>query len=153
MVKNIHSKNLFIQKRSKIIHSKSSFIQKRSKIIHSKNLFIQKSPKLFIQRKYSFKWKMYYRPGLVVVYINRKCYIDNKHWYLAIIYSQCIILLQQSTEIHYMENWDRNSGVVPSPCFSNFLARTTFVLESLPEAKNPGKDAIFGDFVFSSYQN
>ena len=42
------------------------------------------------------------------------------------------------------------SGVPPSPCFSNFLARTTFVLESLPEAKNPGQDAIFGDFVFSS---
>ena len=41
-------------------------------------------------------------------------------------------------------------GVVPSPCFSNFLARTTFVLESLPEAKNPGQDAIFGDFVFTS---
>ena len=40
------------------------------------------------------------------------------------------------------------SRVVPSPCFSNFLARTTFVLESLPEAKNPGQDAIFGDFVF-----
>ena len=33
-------------------------------IIHSKNLFIQSNPKLFIQRKYSFKWKMYYRPGL-----------------------------------------------------------------------------------------
>ena len=42
------------------------------------------------------------------------------------------------------------TGVVPSPCFSNFLARTTFVLESLPEAKNPGQDAIFGDFVFTS---
>ena len=41
------------------------------------------------------------------------------------------------------------SGVLPSPCFSNFLARTTFVLESLPEAKNPGKDAILGDFVFN----
>ena len=34
--------------------------------------------------------------------------------------------------------------------FSNFLARITFVLESLPEAKNPGQDAIFGDFVFIS---
>ena len=33
----------------------------------------------------------------------------------------------------------------PSPCFSNFLARTTFVLESLREAKNPGQDAFFGD--------
>ena len=42
------------------------------------------------------------------------------------------------------------SGVEPSPCFSNFLARTTFVLESLPEAKNPGQGAIFGDFVFNS---
>ena len=27
------------------------------------------------------------------------------------------------------------TGVEPSPCFSIFLARTTFVLESLPEAK------------------
>ena len=42
------------------------------------------------------------------------------------------------------------AGVLPSPCFSNFLARTTFVLESLPEAKNPGQDAIFEDFVFYS---
>ena len=41
-------------------------------------------------------------------------------------------------------------GVLPSPCFSIFLARTTFVLESLPEAKNPGQDAIFEDFVFNS---
>ena len=49
------------------------------------------------------------------------------------------------------ENLHENeTGVVPSPCFSNFLARTTFVLESLPEAKNPGQDAIFGDFVFTS---
>ena len=44
------------------------------------------------------------------------------------------------------------AGVVPSPCFSYFLARTTFVLESLPEAKNPGQDAIFGDFVFNSFE-
>ena len=42
------------------------------------------------------------------------------------------------------------TGVPPSPCISNFLARTTFVLESLPEAKNPGQDAIIGDFVFES---
>ena len=33
-------------------------------IIHSKNLFIQNNPKLFIQRNYSFKRKMEYRPGL-----------------------------------------------------------------------------------------
>ena len=32
--------------------------------IHSKSLFIQEKWKLFIQRKYSFKWKMDYRPGL-----------------------------------------------------------------------------------------
>ena len=37
-------------------------------------------------------------------------------------------------------------GVLPSPCFPNFLARTTFVLESLSEVKNPGEDAFFGDF-------
>ena len=42
------------------------------------------------------------------------------------------------------------AGVEPIPCFSIFLARTTFVLESLPEAKNPGQDAIFEDFVFNS---
>ena len=38
-----------------------------------------------------------------------------------------------------------DAGVEPSPCFSNFLARTTFVLESLREAKNPGQDAFFWD--------
>ncbi len=43
-----------------------------------------------------------------------------------------------------------HSGVPPSPCFPIFLARTTFVLESLPEAKNPGQDAFLGDFVFNS---
>ena len=43
-----------------------------------------------------------------------------------------------------------SSGVPPSPCFPIFLARTTFVLESLPEAKNPGQDAFLGDFVFNS---
>ena len=42
--------------------------------------------------------------------------------------------------IHYI----CNTGVEPSPCFFNFLARTTFVLESLPEAKNPGQDAFLG---------
>ena len=41
-------------------------------------------------------------------------------------------------------------GVLPSPCFPIFLARTTFVLESLPEVKNPGEDATFGDFLFNS---
>ena len=41
-------------------------------------------------------------------------------------------------------------GVPPSPCFSKILTRTTFVLVSLPEAKNPGQDAIFEDFVFES---
>ena len=35
----------------------------------------------------------------------------------------------------------------PSPCFSNFLARTTFVLESLRKAKNPGQDAFFLGFT------
>ena len=42
------------------------------------------------------------------------------------------------------------AGLLPSPCFYNFLARTTFVLESLPEAKNPGQDAFWGDFVFNN---
>ena len=44
----------------------------------------------------------------------------------------------------------RIPGLLPSPCFYNFLARTTFVLESLPEAKNPGQDAFFGYFVFNN---
>ena len=34
--------------------------------------------------------------------------------------------------------------VLPSPCFPNFLARTTFVLETSPEAKIPGQDAFLG---------
>ena len=38
------------------------------------------------------------------------------------------------------------AGVPPSPCFPIFLARTTFVLESLLEAKNPGQDAFLGGF-------
>ena len=42
------------------------------------------------------------------------------------------------------------AGLLPSPCFPNFLARTTFVLVSLSEVKIPGQDAIFGDFVFTS---
>ena len=40
----------------------------------------------------------------------------------------------------------KKAGLEPSPCFYNFLARTTFVLESLLEAKNPGQDAFFGGF-------
>ena len=35
-------------------------------------------------------------------------------------------------------------GLLPSPCFPNFLARTTFVLVSLSEVKIPGQDAILG---------
>ena len=42
------------------------------------------------------------------------------------------------------------NGVLPRPCFPKILARTTFVFESLPEAKNPGQDAIYGDFVVKS---
>ena len=42
------------------------------------------------------------------------------------------------------------TGLLLSPCFPNFLARTTFVLVSLSEVKIPGQDAIFGDFVFNS---
>ena len=45
-------------------------------------------------------------------------------------------------KIHYIFMID--AGVEPSPCFSNFLARTTFVLESLAEAKNPGQDSFWG---------
>ena len=36
------------------------------------------------------------------------------------------------------------SGVPPSPCFPIFLARTTFVLESLPEAKILARMLFFG---------
>jgi len=49
-----------------------------------------------------------------------------------------------------MQSLSPGAGLLPSPCFYNFLARTTFVLESLPEAKNPGQDAFLGDFVFNS---
>ena len=56
--KFIHSKKHANYSFKEFIHSK------KSKIIHSKNLFIQENPKLFIQRKYSFKWKIDYRPGL-----------------------------------------------------------------------------------------
>ena len=42
------------------------------------------------------------------------------------------------------------SGVELGPCFSKILARTTFVLVSLPEAENPGQDAIYGDFAVKS---
>ena len=43
---------------NKFIHSK------KTHNIHSMNLSIQMKWKLFIQRKYSFKWKMDYRPRL-----------------------------------------------------------------------------------------
>ena len=33
---------------------------------------------------------------------------------------------------------DDDAGVLPCPCFPKILARTTFVLVSLPKAKNPG---------------
>ena len=66
--KDKKSFNSIFDSKIQIIHSKNSFIPKKSKIIHSKNLFIQKNPELFIQRKYSFKWKMDYPPGLIVKY-------------------------------------------------------------------------------------
>ena len=69
--KNIHSK------KNLIIHSSKIFIQKKKKLfiqkkihskkklsIHSKKIFIQKFFWLFIQWKYSFFWKMPYRPPL-----------------------------------------------------------------------------------------
>ena len=43
--------------------------------------------------------------------------------------------------------WLTEAGVQPSPCFSYFLARTIFVLESLREAENPGQDAFFGIYA------
>ena len=42
------------------------------------------------------------------------------------------------------------TGLLPSPCFYNFLARTTFVLESLPKAQNPGQDAFFLEILSST---
>ena len=49
---------------------------------------------------------------------------------------------------------DALGGDVPwvelSFCFSKILARTTFVLVSLLEGENPGRDAILGHFVFGS---
>ena len=43
-----------------------------------------------------------------------------------------------------------STGVLPSPCFSIFLARTTSCPCFLAGGKNPGQDAIFEDFVFYS---
>ena len=60
-----HSFNNSFNCAVKNIHSKNLFIQQKMQIIHSKNLFIQSNPKLFIQKKYSFKWKRDYRPGLL----------------------------------------------------------------------------------------
>ena len=66
---------------------------------------------------------------------------------------QCNVICQnltvnEASEVsHFLIS---QTGVPPSPCFPIFLARTTFVLESLPEAKNPGQDAFLGDFVFNS---
>ena len=57
---------------------------------------------------------------------------------------------EQTEEESDVELAGLSAGVPPSPCFPIFLARTTFVLESLPEAKNPGQDAFLGDFVFNS---
>ena len=53
-------------------------------------------------------------------------------------------------EVGIQTPYSPNSGLLPSPCFPIFLARTTFVLESLLEAKNPGQDAFWGNFVFNS---
>ena len=58
---------LFIQWCGKNIQSTNLFIQKNTQNIHSINIFIQQKWKLFIQRKYSFKWKMDYRPGLYML--------------------------------------------------------------------------------------
>ena len=52
--------------------------------------------------------------------------------------------LEQCKKLHYCLLNLGEIGLEPSPCFSNFLARTTFVLESLLEAKNPGQDAFLG---------
>jgi len=49
-----------------------------------------------------------------------------------------------------MQSLSPGAGLLPSPCFYNFLARTTFVLESLPEAKNPGQDAFFLEILSST---
>ena len=61
---------------------------------------------------------------------------------------EIVQLLAQEESQH--QSGGSDAGVELSPCFSIFLARTTFVLESLPEAKSPGQDAIFDDFVFNS---
>ena len=51
------------------------------------------------------------------------------------------------------KRWNRG-GTLLRPCFFIFLARTTFVLVYLPEAKNSGQDAIlyflsnFGRFTY-----
>ena len=61
-----------------------------------------------------------------------------------------LIPREPESEFSRTQHCHPKAGVPPSPCFPIFLARTTFVLESLPEAKNPGQDAFLGDFVFNS---
>ena len=65
-----------------------------------------------------------------------------------VLSSTCVSILAPLTPITGFSSSPQerhtNPGVEPSPCFSNFLARTTFVLESLPEVKNPGQDAFWG---------
>ena len=71
-----------------------------------------------------------------------------------VVEKQKVALMKVEVKLNKAENaWKPGrqvAGVPPSPCFPIFLARTTFVLESLPEAKNPGQDAFLGDFVFNS---
>ena len=64
-------------------HSIQFSIQKQNQIIHSKNLFIQKNSKLFIQMKYSFKWKLEYHPGLRTTIAQKQHFFTQKHCFRA----------------------------------------------------------------------
>ena len=53
-----------------------------------------------------------------------------------------IVLLDLNNISVLFSDGGGDAGVVLGPCFPKILARTTFVLVSLPEAINPGQVAI-----------
>ena len=116
----------------------------KMKLAHGRNLII---------------WLSFYRAGILVIlcHIFRCASISQDHIGEYVIELLQIASIQgrhcsrlsqlfQSIQLSSDKSVERSirSGVEPSPCFSNFLARTNFVLESLPEAKNPGQDAFWG---------
>ena len=87
----IHSKKIQNYSFKKFIHSKKSKIIYSTKFIHSK-----KNPKLIIQKKYSFKWKMDYRPGLICDgFIN----LSSPKYFS--------VVLQVDGDITFSNHWDQ----------------------------------------------